>query len=608
VPAVGLHDFSFRLFDAETGGAQLGATLCVNDVNVLEGLLTVTLDFGSQFSGAPRFLELAVRADSGLDCGISTGFTVLAPRQAVMATPQALFALSTNAAASAATASNSAQLNGQPASFYQDATNLSSGTIPAARLPGTVVNLPATAATPVAAGTALSITNSSTEDNSDGLEATAIAFNSTALTGRSTGDESTAIRGVAEGGDSTGVLGVANSSAGSSIGVSGGALGPGGIGVSGHNGATTGTGQGVRGVSASRDGRGVVGIATHPAEDFGVNYGVYGESAGLYGCGVFGHATYPIGDGYGGRFEVESPQGFAVYAIAHGTAAGTSHGLFAQSDSISGTGVTGYASHFSGDTRGVYGHSNSPTGRGVYGLAASASGQAYGVYGQTHSSTGAGVYGFTDTNSPTAYGVLGFRFSPGYAIYAIGDIGAFGTKSFRIDHPDDPANKYLLHYAAESPEVINFYSGKVMLDASGQARVELPRYFAAINKDPRYTLTAIGAPMPMLHVAEEIDEAALRAGAVVEPGEAAPPCSFRIAGGAPGGKVSWRVEAVRNDRWVQKHGAPVEVEKQGVEKGTYQFPELYGKPREAGLHYSAPARNLSPVIEGAAQNVRHSRQ
>lgn len=71
------------------------------------------------------------------------------------------------------------------------------------------------------------------------------------------------------------------------------------------------------------------------------------------------------------------------------------------------------------------------------------------------------------------------------------------------------------------------------------------------------------------------------------PGETAPVCSFRVAGGAPGKKVSWRVEAVRNDKWVQQRAAPVEVEKQDLEKGTYQHPELYGQPPEKGMNYDA---------------------
>src|SRR5205085_2362147 len=87
-----------------------------------------------------------------------------------------------------------------------------------------------------------------------------------------------------------------------------------------------------------------------------------------------------------------------------------------------------------------------------------------------------------------------------------------------------------------------------------------------------------GAPMPMLHVATEVDEAALAKGENFNPGEDLPRCSFRIAGGVPLGKVSWRVEALRNDRWIQQHGAPVEEEKSGAEKGTYQHPHLYGEP------------------------------
>jgi hypothetical protein len=246
--------------------------------------------------------------------------------------------------------------------------------------------------------------------------------------------------------------------------------------------------------------------------------------------------------------------------------------------------VFGQALNLTGSTYGGYFQSSSTLGIGAYGI-----GNFYGIYGESSSATGRGVYGFASgpgLNNGT--GVFGRNDSAnGWAVFAQGKSGASGTKSFRIDHPDDPANKYLLHYSTESPEVLNAYSGKVTLDGAGEAVVELPHYFAKINKDPRYTLTAVGAPMPMLHVAEEIDEAALSAGAKAGPGEPAPVCSFRIAGGAPGAKVSWRVEAVRNDLWVQQRGAPVEVEKQDLERGTYQHPELYGQPPERGMNYHA---------------------
>lgn len=193
------------------------------------------------------------------------------------------------------------------------------------------------------------------------------------------------------------------------------------------------------------------------------------------------------------------------------------------------------------------------------------------------------MYGGSNSTSASAYGV-----------WAQGRLGASGTKSFRIDHPYDPMNKVLLHYCAESPEVINFYSGKVTLDEAGQAMVELPAYFASINRDPRCTLTAIGAAMPNLHVAEEISEAALAAGVAARPGDTAPICSFRIAGGVSGGKVSWRIEAVRNDRWMQKRGAPGEVEKLDRERGTYQHPELYGQPPAMGMNLPAETLPLEP--------------
>lgn len=201
--------------------------------------------------------------------------------------------------------------------------------------------------------------------------------------------------------------------------------------------------------------------------------------------------------------------------------------------------------------------------------------------GDDGNGNGTGVYGRNDSTN-------------GWGVFAEGRSGASGTKSFRIDHPGNPENEYLLHYSAESPEVINFYRGTVVLDGAGEAVVELPSYFARINKTPSDQLTAIGAPMPMLHVAEEIDEAALRAGADAGPDGDSPDSSFRIAGGVAGAKGSWEVKAARNDRWVQTHGAPVEIEKQDREKGTYRHPELYGLPPEMGMNHQPELERVAP--------------
>lgn len=161
-----------------------------------------------------------------------------------------------------------------------------------------------------------------------------------------------------------------------------------------------------------------------------------------------------------------------------------------------------------------------------------------------------GVTGRVNSSDPTCFGV-----------FARGRLGATGTKSFRIDHPEKPRTHYLYHYSTESPEALNFYRGTVTLDADGRAAVQLPTYFAKINKDPSYQLTAIGAPMPLLHVAEPISDEALREGEEQPMGVTGPACGFVIAGGAPGGRVSWRVEALRNDAFVREGGAPSEVER-----------------------------------------------
>jgi len=90
VLASGLHDIRFRLFDAASGGTQLGTTQCVNNVLVVDGLFTTTIDFGQQFAApGARFLEIEVRRDTGLTCANTTGYTLLGPRQPLTATPLA---------------------------------------------------------------------------------------------------------------------------------------------------------------------------------------------------------------------------------------------------------------------------------------------------------------------------------------------------------------------------------------------------------------------------------------------------------------------------------------------------------------------------------------
>lgn len=121
-PTSGPHDFRFRLFDAATGGAQLGSTLCSDNVDVVGGVFTAQLDFGQQFATtAQRHLEIEVRRDTGLSCGDVTGFVALSPRQQLTAAPMASHA-------SAAFALDAADGSPAGAVFVDNAGNVGIGT------------------------------------------------------------------------------------------------------------------------------------------------------------------------------------------------------------------------------------------------------------------------------------------------------------------------------------------------------------------------------------------------------------------------------------------------------------------------------------------------
>jgi hypothetical protein len=206
---------------------------------------------------------------------------------------------------------------------------------------------------------------------------------------------------------------------------------------------------------------------------------------------------------------------------------------------------------------GLRGQSNLPGGRGVAGHTSAAIGTGYAIYGSTLSS--ASYAGYFDGR-----------------VHVTGDLSASGTKPFKIDHPLDPANQFLYHFALESPEIRNVYEGVVTLDANGVAVVQLPAYFAAVNTDGyRYQLTPMGAAMPNLHVAREIQDN-----------------GFVIAGGEPGMRVSWQITAVRNDPYLRDHRPQAETPKSEEEIGRYLYPQGYGQPDSLRMGYE-----LTEILE-----------
>jgi hypothetical protein len=208
-----------------------------------------------------------------------------------------------------------------------------------------------------------------------------------------------------------------------------------------------------------------------------------------------------------------------------------------------------------------------PSGGSTYfalrAIADGGSGSNYGVYA---SAVGSGSkYGLYATAGGAGSSYAGYFEGN---VHVNGNHTVIGTKSFRIDHPLDPANEYLNHFAVESDEVLNAYRGNVVLDQSGEAWVKLADWYDAVNRDPSYQLTCVGG-QAAVYIAEKINDG-----------------RFKIAGGTPGLTVSWLVMAVRNDPTVRKLAPPVEQEKPAAERGKYLDPESYGMP--ASLQIGLP--------------------
>jgi hypothetical protein len=222
------------------------------------------------------------------------------------------------------------------------------------------------------------------------------------------------------------------------------------------------------------------------------------------------------------------------------------------------------------------GHATTDTGTGVYG---NSTGGGYGVRGETNTGTavqgqsfgnglagsfigdvnvnGIGIFNAIDATHPLAGWFSG-------NVEVTGTLNA-GTKAFKIDHPLDPANKYLLHAAVEAPDMTTVYNGNVNTDGNGDATVILPDYFEALNADFRYQLTVIGQFAQAI-VAREIHQN-----------------RFAIKTDKPNVKVSWQVTGIRQDPYAKANPMAAEQDKPAAERGSYLHPELYGQPADKKL-------------------------
>ena len=149
----------------------------------------------------------------------------------------------------------------------------------------------------------------------------------------------------------------------------------------------------------------------------------------------------------------------------------------------------------------------------------------------------------------------------------------------QMDHPLDPANKLLQHAAVESPDMKNIYDGNITTDAAGEAVVELPDYFEALNRDFRYQLTVIGQFAQAI-VATKIANN-----------------RFTVHTSKPNVEVSWQVTGIRKDAWANAHRVKVEPAKTALYQGHYIHPELYGAPEESSMEWARRPQQMKRIKE-----------
>ena len=182
------------------------------------------------------------------------------------------------------------------------------------------------------------------------------------------------------------------------------------------------------------------------------------------------------------------------------------------------------------------------------------------------------------------------RKAPGYGGYFYGNINVTGTvfggsKDFKIDHPLDPANKYLFHSSVESSEMMNIYTGNVTTDGEGLATVQLPDWFEVLNTDFRYQLTVVGQ----------------FAQAIVSSKVASH--RFGIRTDKPNVEVSWQITGIRQDAYAKAHPLVVEQEKDVRERGHYIYPELYGAPEEQSIAWARHPAMMKKIQEMKARQL-----
>lgn len=599
-------DIRARVFDAASGGTQLGPTVQALGVALDgQGRFTIAIDTGASVGNASaRWVELEVRSPAG-----AGSYVVLAPRQRLLPTPNAQFASS---------AGDAQTLGGQSAAFYRDASNLSAGTISDARLPATAVRT--NASQTVSGATSFTNAGNTFAGNGAGL----IGLSATSV--------------------ATGTLSDARLS--NNV-----ALRSGGNQFSGpqtFSGGFVGIGRDFI-VGSEQFGLG--------ADIAGFN-GMYIRNESAQGLPFYG---YSLPNAVAWTSLTQQPGGASLWQLFHGgdrvrvgsdgqvmlfTGGGDDVTMTSSADDTTavientqiepafgnrvgrswalrsmGDAGGGFANPVSGALRIVdntFGANNTRmviTPSGMVGInrdpgpsVGSANGAlwvqdvgALGLdvrcddsFGETARFVNTGfrngwalIADAIPGAGQTATAIWGRAPAPGFAGFFQGDVQVNGTisatsKSFRIDHPQDPANKELWHASIESDARINLYSGTITTDDQGYARVQLPTWMEAANTNFRYQLTVIDE-------GEQLDTFVLtRVVRKVSDG------SFTIKTSAPNVEVSWQLTGERSDAWAKANPLVVEQDKAPENRGRFISPEAFGEPASKAMDNAPAGMNRTP--------------
>ena len=441
VAADGLYDVEFKLFDDAQTGKQVGNTIRVNELDVIDGYFTVVLDFPSNadiFDGSERWLQISVRP------GSSTGsYIILSPRQKITPTPYAVYAETAGTALSGpgGGADNDWKVIGSKM-YSLPSGNVGIGTTnPAWKLDVLSSGM---------YGLRVGNANSWFEFVTGGNSRLSIGDGHGSEAGYISGYENAAGENILTISACDDVL----SCYGWIMLHENGNVNIGGSTPAGKLHVETDVLDETAIRAQSLTGDGVYGQSTS-------SYGVYGSSSNA--TGVYGRGS---ASGKAGVYGVNN-SGYGVHGLSSG-----GQGVFGQSTSSYGVFGQSTSSHgihgTSSNSYGVYGESNTTTG--VYGKG-SGSGKA-GVYGVNNSSNGRGVHG----SSSNGYG--GYFEGKGYFSKEV-NIDTTGVAALRVNGDEAiwyDGTQFSWGYGGQSnyfqdPVGIGTKTPSEALDVNGKVRI-----------------------------------------------------------------------------------------------------------------------------------------